>query len=87
MVILISIGYAVDAEHGKKFHHNKHGNRKEHQMHTSKTQAFEKAHKKAEIDFSSNEFTDSNDDSPDDDQSEKGTFHEICLLIGFCLLM
>ena len=74
----------MDAENGKKSHHNNHKDRKEQDVHKSKKHDYEKPHKKAEIDFSSDEFADSNtsDDSPDDDQSEKGAFHEmaVCLL-------
>ena len=76
LVVLISIGHAVNAEHGKKNHHNKHSDQKEYELHHSRKQIFEKPHKKAEIDFSSSEFADadSSDDGPDDGQSEKGMF-------------
>ena len=71
MIVLIVIGYVANAEHD---HHKKHGDAKKHESHGSKKASVGKPHKKAEIDFSSSEFTDSDaaDETPDDEESQKG---------------
>ena len=77
LLILLAIGYIVSAANAKK--KRKDSYQKKHELLDSMKQTYAKPHKKAEIDFSSNEFADSNgsDDAPDDANSEKGTFHQM----------
>lgn len=67
----------MNAEHDKKHNHKKHGDTKKHE---GKKSFLDKPHKKAEIDFTSSEFadSDSSDETPDDDQAEQGIMHSAC---------
>ena len=77
LLIFLVIGYIVSAANAKS--RRKDSYHKTHELPSSSKQTYVKPHKKAEIDFSSSEFTDSSasDDAPDDANSEKGTFHQM----------
>ena len=82
LLIFLVIGYIVSAANAKSRRKDSYHNT--HELPSSSKQTYVKPHKKAEIDFSSSEFTDSNasDDAPDDANSEKGTFLQmmVCFL-------